>query len=213
MLDINIYITDPKCLLCSWPSPTSAHILNGCATALNQGRYSWRHDSVLKSITTAIQPTPGPSQKLYADLPGLRASNNPPATIPVNLSTSSDRPDLVIISGADVSIVELTISANNFENLRDAKSRKQAKYKQLIADLEAREDIRSVKYATLEIGSLGYHCPSTIRDLRSACNSLSKQDARILFDQGAKVAIACSYHIFQAHHSSEWDNNKLLYTL
>ena len=34
--------TDPKCPLCSLPLPTSAHILNQCPTALNQGRYTWR---------------------------------------------------------------------------------------------------------------------------------------------------------------------------
>ena len=64
--------TDPKCPLRSWPKPTSMHILNGCATALNQGRYTWRHDSVLQTIAKALIPTLDESGKLYADIPGLK---------------------------------------------------------------------------------------------------------------------------------------------
>ena len=29
---------------------TTQHILNGCKVALNQGRYTWRHDSVLNRL-------------------------------------------------------------------------------------------------------------------------------------------------------------------
>ena len=78
--------TDPKYPLCSSPKPTSMHILNGCATALNQGRYTWSHDSVLQSIAKALIIALNKRGKLYADLPGLRASNNPPATVPTDHS-------------------------------------------------------------------------------------------------------------------------------
>ena len=40
---------DPACCLCGKP-PTSHHVLNACAVALQQGRYTWRHDSVLSVI-------------------------------------------------------------------------------------------------------------------------------------------------------------------
>ena len=39
-----------KCPLCSSTPPTTTHILNGCPTALQQDRFTWRHDSVSKSI-------------------------------------------------------------------------------------------------------------------------------------------------------------------
>ena len=120
--------TDPKCPLCLWPKPTSAHILNGCSTALNQGQYTWRHDSVLQAIARSVKAVLNPTQRLYADLPGLRACSNPPATIPINLSTSSDRPDLVIVSGSDLTILELTIPANNMENIKNTRDRKITKY-------------------------------------------------------------------------------------
>ena len=65
--------TNPKCPLCSWPHPTTMHILNGCATALNQGRYTWQHNSVLQTLVKVIIPALTQSETLYADLPGLRS--------------------------------------------------------------------------------------------------------------------------------------------
>ena len=94
--------------LCSSPSPTTAHILNGCQEALTQGRYTWRHDSVLNCIIALMSDETPPQAKLYADLPGFRASESPPATLPTNLSTSTARPDIILISGDNVTILELT---------------------------------------------------------------------------------------------------------
>ena len=205
--------TDPKCPLCSWPQPTTKHILNGCPTALNQGRYTWRHDSVLQTFAKALVPALSPSETLYADLPGLTASNNPPATIPTSLSTTSDRPDLVIVSGGDVHILELTIPANTIENLNEARHRKQAKYQPLIEDLESHPRTMEVSYCTIEVGSLGHYPPSAIQALRKACPSLAKNEAKDIMAQAAKVAVGCSYYIFRARPSKDWDSHKTLYTL
>ena len=205
--------TDPKCPLCSWPQPTTMHVLNGCATALNQGRYTWRHDSVLQTLVKAIIPALGQSETLYADLPGLRSSNNPPATIPQDLSTSSDRPDLVVISGSDVHILELTIPANTSENLQEARRRKQVKYQSLITDLESHPRTRKVTYSTIEVGSLGHYPLSAVQALRETCPSLTKNEANKVMAQAAKVAVGCSYHVFRARQSSDWDSHKPFYSL
>ena len=54
-----------------------------------------------------------PCAKLYADLPGLRASESPPATLPADLSTSTARPDIVLVSEESVTMLELTIPSNS----------------------------------------------------------------------------------------------------
>ena len=46
---------DLECSLCGSNNPTLKHILNGCYTALQQGRYTWRHDKILKCITTCLK--------------------------------------------------------------------------------------------------------------------------------------------------------------
>ena len=43
------YGEDPTCALCPTPA-TLKHILTGCKTSLTQGRYTWRHNQVLKSL-------------------------------------------------------------------------------------------------------------------------------------------------------------------
>ena len=43
-----------KCSLCGNSRPTVAHILNGCSVALEQGRYTWRHDCVLSTSTSIL---------------------------------------------------------------------------------------------------------------------------------------------------------------
>ena len=48
------YRADPKCPLCSSPQATTLHILNACPIALSQGRFIWRHDSVLQHILRVL---------------------------------------------------------------------------------------------------------------------------------------------------------------
>lgn len=43
------YGEDPTCALCSSPA-TLKHIMSGCKTSLRQGRYTWRHNQVLKIL-------------------------------------------------------------------------------------------------------------------------------------------------------------------
>ena len=47
--------TGSACSLCNCLRPTSAHILNGCPTALQQGRYTYHYDQVLLSLLLHIQ--------------------------------------------------------------------------------------------------------------------------------------------------------------
>ena len=95
--------------LCQSPNATTAHILNGCPEALNQGRFSWRHDSVLNGLAYQILSKIDRSTKIFADLPGKRASDSPPATIPADISTTTSRPDLVLITGPEITLLELTV--------------------------------------------------------------------------------------------------------
>eukprot|EP01083_Nonionella_stella_P074837 203114_1 len=46
-----------KCDICPCKTQSTLHILNGCLTSLNSGRYTWRHDSVLNHLCRACLPT------------------------------------------------------------------------------------------------------------------------------------------------------------
>ena len=156
LLRWNIQLSS-KCHLCDHPQATTAHILNGCNVALNDGRYTWRHDSVLRSIVSKLRVTLGKDVHVFADLDGYRAHDSPPATMPPSLITTSARPDIAIFYNQSIIIIELTICGNNKLAMDKARTFKRNKpnYIHLIGDLERIG--KPTKYVTIEIGALGHH--------------------------------------------------------
>jgi hypothetical protein len=47
---------DGTVMQCKTPHPTALHVLTGCKVALEQGRYTWRHDSLLLVLKQHIVP-------------------------------------------------------------------------------------------------------------------------------------------------------------
>ena len=47
------YGSEETCKLCGG-NGTLAHILSGCSVALSQGRYTWRHNQVLRQIALCV---------------------------------------------------------------------------------------------------------------------------------------------------------------
>ena len=147
-------ITDPRCALCQAPQPATNHILTGCPAALDQGRYTWRHDSVLQVLVHGLQQHLPETFKLYADLPGYLASSSPPSTIPTNLSSTLSRPDLVLVSNDSICLFELTVPTNTQQHLLAARARKEDRYSSLQYDLQLSG--LTVNLVPIEIGCLGH---------------------------------------------------------
>ena len=80
--------------------------------ALDQGNYTWHHDSVLQAFVHNLQKVLPPCYKQYADLPGYFASVSPPSTIPPNFSSFLSKPDLVLVSSDSIVLFELTVVIN-----------------------------------------------------------------------------------------------------
>lgn len=104
---------DWKCQLCL---PITVHFLNGCPSALQQGRYAWRHDSVLLTILLGLKPFLPPNCKVFADLDLWRAEDNPLATIPPHILSTPLRPDMVAIwpDRKKINLLELTVPTCKF---------------------------------------------------------------------------------------------------
>ena len=171
---------DPSCCLCLSKLCTTNHILNCCPEALSQNRYTWRHDSVLLRLTEFLKCNLDHDHTIYADLPGLRALDNPPLTIPPSVLPTSARPDIFIKNNSEIHILELTIPKNTSNGLKAARSRKQSKqiYISLINDLITKR--YSVNYDTIEIGSLGHFERESISALHSILPNLSIKQFLIL---------------------------------
>ena len=200
---------DSRCALCSHHLPITHHILSACPIALEQGRYTWRHDSTLNVLVKGLR-TALPEARILADLPGLRAEENPPSTIPSELLVTTARPDIVVIANQEVTLVELTIPFNSPESLINAKQRKEDKpnYQLALSDLDSRGFRSSL--ITVEIGSLGHWLPGTRTSSRQLLRNMSKSAVTCLLDQAAKAAIAGSQVIFNTRQFETWNASRPL---
>ncbi len=82
-----------------------AHVLSGCPLALDQGHYTWRHDSVLSQVEKFINQTIDSDVEIYYHAIGRHW------TIPLDIVATSDIPDSVIVKqkAKTVIIFELTV--------------------------------------------------------------------------------------------------------
>ena len=101
---------------------TLQHVLNNCRTALKSGRYTWRHNFVLK--LDEHLPT---SWAISVDLPGL------PYVLPSVISNSSLHPDIILWcqKTKKISLVELTVCLE--ENSTTSSEYKKNKYSNLVS--------------------------------------------------------------------------------
>ena len=172
---------DPSCKLCQKPCNLE-HVLSSCSTALSQGRYTWRHNHILREIAATIDMERRKKRTIRHGItfitfvkPGHKASSNKPNPMGI-LATANDwemqsdlgptlrfpreiastnlRPDIVLWSKQyrQVVWVELTVSWET--RLQESHERKRAKY-QPLAD-EVREKGWKVWNLPVEVGCRGF---------------------------------------------------------
>ena len=123
--------------LCKWSLSSSSacsfclqseslqHIVSSCKSYLKDGRYTWRHNSVLLQISRTLSLLQDSS--LYVDLPSFPS--------PSLVTGDSLRPDLVLVlNNTTVYLLELTVGFET--NITISSERKSDKYRPLILALQ-----------------------------------------------------------------------------
>ena len=169
----------------------------GCKVYLQQGRYTWRHNSVLNFLATSLKVFEGSS--LFADIPGFPSPS---------IFTGDDlRPDLLLKTKDNcLHILELT---TGFEtNINKNTERKHLKYSTLASDL--RSQYISVTFVNLSMSALGIYANSCLSFLKM-CDSLSiaNQQKRFLVSNLSTISIRTTYYIFCCR-DKPWSNPDLL---
>jgi hypothetical protein len=107
------------------------HFLIHCKHTSDQGRLTWRHNSVLNHIAGCLKSAlVGKSMvELYSDLDELQAPGG--GSIPADILVQAQRPDLVILDRLvhgrhRIALVELTCPWNT--DTKRAKEHKTARY-------------------------------------------------------------------------------------
>jgi hypothetical protein len=117
---------------------TLFHILVHCEHTLDQGRLTWRHNSVLNHIAGCLKSAlVGKSTvELYCDLDGLQVPGG--GSIPADVLVHAQTPDIVIIDWSvygrfRIALVKLTFPWD--KDAKRAEERKTARYADLKEEL------------------------------------------------------------------------------
>ena len=104
-----------------------------------------------------------------------------------------------------VFLIELTCPAE--EGIENAVIRKQSKYMALVDQINQRKGW-SAKLMTIEVGARGFVSKSVWRCF--SCIGLKRSEITKLCKALSLTAAKCSYSIYLAAHSRNWDLNKTL---
>ena len=187
----------PLCPLCRSPQ-TLGHVMGGCKEQLNNGRYNWRHDSVLMNLTRSIIPST--NSEIYADIEGYK---NP------SIITGNDyRPDLLITKKdpKEITILELTVGFET--NVENNTVNKANRYKALLENMNNVYD--KVTFVNLSMSSLGTYGKSC-GNLKQSLLDVNQNEPDILYNMSklTNICIRSSYYIF-CMRNKVWNNPELM---
>ena len=181
-----------------------AHVLSNCSTALTQGRLTWRHNSVLRSIIDLIQPHLKVGMSLFSDMPGYQAPHG--GTIPPHILVTALKPDICVISSSSQEVIVFELTCPWDTNIARSHDYKSEKYAPLISDLSQRY---IVSFFPVEVSARGQVTKDNRSRLKSfllkCCNnpgSIAKSVIRV----SSKAALLSSYSIFSARKEPTWED-------
>ena len=183
---------------------TLAHVLSNCSTALNQGRFTWRHNSVLCSIIDLIRPHLKEGMVLFSDMPGYQAPHG--GTIPPHILATAMKPDIFIYNELSQEAIVFELTCPWDTNIDRSHSYKSEKYAPLIADLTS---TRVVSFYPIEVSARGQITKGNRSRLQSfllkSC-SASRGCLKSLVNTASKASLLSSYSIFAARHEPTWED-------
>ena len=193
--------SNASCKLCS-NKETLLHVLNNCKTMLLDGRYTWRHNSILNYIHELIASKYSDSHfKIFCDLPGKMKGIS---TIPTDIFVTSQKPDLCLVNSEAKEIILMELTVPFESNINSAHTRKSTRYELLINDLQTCG--YEVKFYPIEIGSRGLISRDNVTSLKSLLSvkyERSKEFKDILKNL-SKISIIASYCIFYSKFEVSW---------
>ena len=196
------------CPLCSNRNATLFHIVNFCPVWLQQGRFTWKHDSVLQHITKTIKNLSTPNTDVYADLDGWRTNAG---TIPVDILVSSgkgSRPDLVLINRSERRITLLELTCSLPHNVTSAHKVKNSTYTELKIALTKKGYL--VDLLPFEVFSNGHLTNKNKQDIGETLRKHNIKVKTKVFVELGQIALLCTMSVFFAYQTTEWTSPPLL---
>ena len=192
-----------RCTFCG-NTETLAHILSNCNVALTQGRYTWRHNSVLNSLINLIRPHLKAGMVLYSDLPGFTAPHG--GTIPLHILVTALKPNICVFSETSEEVIVFELTCPWDSNIARSHAFKSEKYAPLIADLSERFVVSFYSIEVSARGQVSKENRSRLKSFVSKCCAGTNIPFKSLARVSSKAALLASYSIFSARREPTWEN-------
>ena len=187
---------------------TLLHVLSNCNTALEQGRYTWRHNSVLSSIIDVIRADLIDGFSLYSDLEGHRAPHG--GVVPPDVLVTPLKPDLFLVNESAREIVLLELTCPWDGNITRSHDYKQDRYAALVADLSRNYKVFHFSVEVSVRGQISKDNRTRLKSFAYRCCRDPKKVFGRLNLHCSKISLLCSYSIFCARKEPSWSSPRLL---
>ena len=179
---------------------TLNHILNGCSLSLKSGKFTWRHDNVLRYIKNCIDNTQYTVSIDLGQQKGTKVSTIPPDILVINLI-----PDVVIVDKNKKSCDIFELTCPGEARIEIAHKIKVEKYAHFTTDIKEYK----TKVIAFEIGSnTGTITPDNKARLEYLFKFCRKGLRRKAFIQNiSAIVMLGSYHLFNCREDTEWNEN------
>ena len=222
-------IADPSCLLCNKPICTTPHVLGACNIALKQGRFTFRHDSVLAEIYSSInsflsnykvsniQPTSikfvkaGDKAKKSNKKRSLGLLHAAPdwkllcdldskLVFPSFIAVTVLCPDIVLYSVVEKTVILIELTCPCEENMEQWHQTKYDKYEPLSSAIKSNG--WKVNLFPIEVGARGY-CSTSVKSCFQRLGFSNKQ-VRSTLKSLSFICLKASFQIWQARETKNW---------
>ena len=181
---------------------TLAHVLSNCSVALDQGRLTWRHDSVLSTIINVIRPHLIAGMQLFSDLPGLQAPHG--GSIPPHILVTNLRPDIFVVDEQKRVLVVFELTCPWDSNIDRSHTYKEDKYAPLVADLSRDFKVFHFSFEVSVRGQVTKANRARLKEFAYRCCADPRKLTKSLTEKCSKAALLSSYSVFSARREPSW---------
>ena len=219
-----------SCTLCKWKNCTLQQILCSCPKGLEQGRISWRHDSILAVITKylkesliakkdtaedigdkirfvkkGVKPTKQKRKKTTYwgtadDWKILMDTRRVQYQVPPAIASTSQRPDICVYSLKAKKVCFIELTSPAEENVKLWKIKKRVKYIDLVE--EAKSNGFKACCRTIEVGARGFLSDTSLGLF--SMFGFTQKDIKKIGRHLSKTAIRCSHFIWINRENEAW---------
>ena len=192
------------CVICNGQGKqTLNHVLSSCTVSLTQGRFTWRHDSVLKTLSTFLSGKLRDGFQLFVDITGQDAGGG--RIFPQEIIVTNQRPDVVAVNAEKRNVIIFELTCPFDSNVDTAHEYKMNKYAALVNDLNNSGFV--VDLFCVEVTVRGQITKANRARIKSFVLKTTGQRRNVSVDlicRLSRASLLSSFSIFCARNEANW---------